>query len=58
MIIELEGTREVIERPIASTADIPPIVAALVAEGRPIVRVTPAERSLEEVYLGLVGDGQ
>jgi ABC-2 type transport system ATP-binding protein len=56
VIIELEGSAEVIDRPIAAMADIPPIVAALVAEGRRIVRVTPAARSLEEVYLDLVGE--
>ena len=54
--IEIEGAADPITRPIASIADVPPIVAALVAEGKRIVRVTPAQRSLEEVYLGLVGD--
>jgi ABC-2 type transport system ATP-binding protein len=58
VVIELEGSREPIEQAIAAIADIPPIVAALVADGKRIVRVTPAQRSLEDVYLDLVGDGQ
>ena len=56
VVIELEGSSERIEKPITAHADIPPIVAALVAEGKRIVRVTPSERSLEDVYLDLVGD--
>ena len=38
--------------PIATQAAF----TALVAEGKRIVRVTPAQRSLEDVYLELVGD--
>jgi hypothetical protein len=56
VVIDLDGSTEPIKRPIATVADIPPIVAALVAEGTRIVRVTPAQRSLEDVYLDLVGD--
>lgn len=55
VVIDLEGAAEPIKRPIETTADIPPIVAALAAEGKRIVRVTPAQRSLEDVYLDLVG---
>ena len=56
VVIDLEGSSESITRPISSIADIPPIVAALVADGTRIVRVMPAQRSLEDVYLGLVGE--
>jgi ABC-2 type transport system ATP-binding protein len=54
VVIELEGG-ERRERAIDDIADIPGIVAALVAEGARIVRVTPNRRSLEDVYLDLVG---
>ena len=40
---------------VAGAADIPPIVAALVSGGARIVRVEPQRRSLEDVYLSLVG---
>jgi ABC-2 type transport system ATP-binding protein len=56
VVIELDGSRDPIERAIDSVSEIPAIVASLVAEGRRIVRVTPSERSLEDVYLDLVGD--
>ena len=56
VVIELEGSDTRIERAIDSLSDIPAIVAALVGEGKRIVRVTPTERSLEDVYLDLVGD--
>ena len=56
VVIEVEGSAAPIEQSIDSTADIPDIVAALVAQGKRIVRVTPAQRSLEDVYLELVGD--
>jgi ABC-2 type transport system ATP-binding protein len=52
--IELEGG-ERREFAITDAAEIPPIVATLVGEGARIVRVTPAQRSLEDVYLDLVG---
>ena len=55
VVIELEGSREPIDRRIDSLSEIPGIVAALVGEGKRIVRVTPAQRSLEDVYLELVG---
>lgn len=53
--IEIEGSGAV-ETPIGSLSEIPEIVAAMVRDGKRIVRVTPTERSLEEVYLDLVGD--
>jgi ABC-2 type transport system ATP-binding protein len=54
VVIELEGG-ERREFPIDDVAAIPAIVAALVAEGARIMRVTPDQRSLEDVYLDLVG---
>ncbi len=54
VIIELEGA-ERREFAIADVSEIPGIVAGLVGEGARIVRVTPDERSLEDVYLDLVG---
>ena len=56
VVIELEGSDTPIEQAISSVSDIPAIVAALVGDGKRIVRVTPTERSLEDVYLDLVGD--
>lgn len=56
VVIELEGSGTPVERAINTLSDIPAIVAALVGEGKRIVRVTPSERSLEDVYLELVGD--
>jgi ABC-2 type transport system ATP-binding protein len=55
VVIELEGSRDPIDRQIGSLSEIPAIVAALVGDGKRIVRVTPAQRSLEDVYLELVG---
>jgi ABC-2 type transport system ATP-binding protein len=54
VVIELEGgaTREY---EIGDVAEIPAIVTRLVGEGARIVRVTPEQRSLEDVYLDLVG---
>jgi ABC-2 type transport system ATP-binding protein len=54
VVIELESG-ESREFAIADVADVPEIVARLVAEGARIVRVTPDRRSLEDVYLELVG---
>jgi ABC-2 type transport system ATP-binding protein len=42
---------------ITDIAEVPDLVRARVAAGRHIVRVTPDRRSLEEVYLDLVGAG-
>jgi len=56
VVIDLEGSNIPIEKPIDSLSDIPGIVAAIVGDGKRIVRVTPTERSLEDVYLDLVGD--
>lgn len=53
--IELEGKPAPLEIAIADAADIPAIVAKLVAEGARILRVTPDRPSLEDVYLELVG---
>jgi ABC-2 type transport system ATP-binding protein len=41
---------------LASAADVPDTVSALVAAGARVTRVMPEQRTLEEVYLGLVGD--
>ncbi len=54
VVIELEGGGSK-EFPIANTNEVPAIVARLVSEGERIVRVTPHQRSLEDVYLELVG---
>jgi ABC-2 type transport system ATP-binding protein len=54
VVIELEGA-ERREFAIADVSEIPAIVAKLVTEGARIVRVTPDQRSLEDVYLDLVG---
>jgi len=54
VVIEFEGgTAE--EFPVADSAEIANLVARLVADGRRIVRVSPDQRSLEQVYLDLVG---
>ncbi|MGE0862456.1 MAG: heme ABC exporter ATP-binding protein CcmA [Vicinamibacterales bacterium] len=50
------GRRLTVELP--DLAAVPDVVAALVGGGARVVRVAPDERSLEEVYLGLVGAGQ
>lgn len=46
----------VITAMLKDAVTIPDLVASLVAGGARIRRVTPAERTLEEVYLSLVGD--
>jgi ABC-2 type transport system ATP-binding protein len=51
-----EATGSRLRVPIESLSDVPTIVAALAAAGARIVRVVPDRRSLEEVYLGLVGE--
>jgi hypothetical protein len=53
VVIELEGRT----RHEFAISDVPRFRnrARLVGEGARIVRVTPQERSLEDVYLGLVG---
>ena len=57
VVIELEGrTRQ--EFAISDVVEIPAIVSRLVGEGARIIRVTPEERSLEDVYLDLVGAEQ
>jgi ABC-2 type transport system ATP-binding protein len=52
--IDLEGG-ERREFAIDDVAEVPAIVARLVGEGARIMRVTPDQRSLEDVYLALVG---
>ena len=54
VVIELEGAEQR-EFAIADATEIPAIVAKLVSEGARIMRVTPEERLLEDVYLDLVG---
>ena len=49
------GRERASEFAIDDVAEIPAIVARLVGEGARIVRVTPDQRSLEDVYLDLVG---
>ena len=49
-----DGTSET--RTVKQLTDVPGIVRELVAAGREIVRVVPDRRSLEDVYLALVGD--
>jgi ABC-2 type transport system ATP-binding protein len=56
VVIDLADSTERLEFAIDDVADVPAIVARLVAEGRRIVRVTPSQRSLEDAYLELVGD--
>ena len=54
VVIELEGA-EPRQYAVADVSEIPAIVSKLVSEGARIMRVTPQERSLEDVYLDLVG---
>jgi ABC-2 type transport system ATP-binding protein len=54
VVIELEGG-ERREIAIADVSEVPAIVSKLVADGARITRVTPDQRSLEDVYLELVG---
>ena len=55
VIIDCEGGLERREFAIGDLSEIPDIVARLVSEGVRIRRVAPDERSLEDVYLDLVG---
>ena len=56
MVIELEGSSNRLDLAVKDVSEIPAIVAKLVADGARIMRVTPDQRSLEEVYLELVGE--
>ena len=56
VVIELEGSRDHLTIPVADVSEVPAIVAKLAADGARIMRVTPDRRSLEEVYLELVGE--
>ena len=58
VVIELEGSRERLDLRVNDVSEIPDIVARLVADGSRIMRVTPDQRSLEDVYLELVGERQ
>ena len=58
VVIELEGSRERLDLAVKDVSEIPAIVAKLVADGARIMRVTPDQRSLEDVYLELVGEHQ
>ena len=49
-----DGTSDA--RMVKALSDVPAIVRELVAAGKPIVRVVPDRRSLEDVYLSLVGE--
>ena len=48
-----DGSRQAFT--VAELSRVPEIVTGLVNEGRRIIRVTPDRRSLEDVYLSLVG---
>ena len=56
VVIELDGSTDRLNIPINDTSEIPAVVAKLVADGARITRVTPDQRSLEDVYLELVGE--
>ncbi len=56
VVIELEGSRDHLTIPVSNVSEVPAIVAKLAADGARIMRVTPDQRSLEEVYLELVGE--
>jgi ABC-2 type transport system ATP-binding protein len=58
VVIDLADAKDPLEIPIADPSEIPAIVAKLVADGARIMRVTPGQRSLEAVYLDLVGEEQ
>ena len=58
VVIDFADSPARLEVAIGDVADIPAIVAKLVAEGRRITRVTPDQRSLEDAYLELVGDNR
>jgi ABC-2 type transport system ATP-binding protein len=52
--VQASGSRLTVH--LASGARVPDLVAALVASGARVVRVAPDERTLEQVYLELVGE--
>lgn len=54
VVIELEGATPATVQ-VNDASEIPDVIARLVADGARIVRVAPEERSLEDVYLELVG---
>jgi ABC-2 type transport system ATP-binding protein len=48
----------VVTAPVASTEEVPSLVKAAVASGLPIFEVTPARRSLEDMFVELLGTGE
>ena len=48
-----DGSKQTID--VHDLSEIPDLVSALVQSGKRIVRVEPGRRSLEDVYLSLVG---
>jgi ABC-2 type transport system ATP-binding protein len=52
--VQASGSRLTVH--LTSGARVPDLVAALVASGARVVRVAPDERTLEQVYLDLVGE--
>jgi ABC-2 type transport system ATP-binding protein len=56
VLIHLEGESEPRAFAIAAVSEIPSIVSTLAADGARIIGVMAAQRTLEEVYLDLVGD--
>ncbi len=56
IIESVEATGSMLHLTLSKEHQVPDIVAALVGGGARIRRVVPRERTLEEVYLSLVGD--
>ena len=52
----LAASGSILTATLTDEARTPDLVARLVGAGARIRRVTPSERTLEEVYLSLVGD--
>jgi ABC-2 type transport system ATP-binding protein len=53
--VDFAASGRIITGNVADGDRIPDLVASLVAAGARIRRVSPSERTLEEVYLSLVG---
>jgi ABC-2 type transport system ATP-binding protein len=54
--VTVETDQGRVEHPSARRADIPDLVARLVADGRQVFAVIPHRSTLEDLYLDLVGD--
>ena len=54
--MSIDASGSVLTVTLAGEERTPDLVAALVQAGARIRRVAPGERTLEEVYLSLVGD--